>query len=77
MAGVRQFQFVQKSEIDFVLRIVATSEFRKEDLDCILDITEKAIGIDANIRIEFPNEIRPSPSGKQRFTISELETCQL
>jgi phenylacetate-CoA ligase len=77
LPGVRQFQFVQKSETDFVLRIVATSEFRKADLDCILGITEKAIGTDANIRIEFPHEIQPSASGKQRFTISEMETCQL
>lgn len=77
VGGVRQFQFVQKSETDFVLRIVATPEFRKHDLDCILGITEKALGADANFHIEFPNEIRPSASGKQRFTISELETCQL
>jgi phenylacetate-CoA ligase len=77
LPGVRQFQFVQKSKTDFVLRIVATPEFRKDDLDCILNLTEKAIGTNSNISIEFPDAIEPSASGKQRFTISELETCQL
>ncbi len=74
LKSVRQFQFVQKSRTDFVLRIVATPEFRSADLDCILAETEKALGGEAKLSIEFPRAIAPSPSGKQRFTISELES---
>ena len=74
LKSVRQFQFVQKSRTDFVLRIVTTPEFRSDDLDRILAETEKALGSDAKLRIEFPRAIAPSLSGKQRFTISELET---
>ena len=74
LKSVRQFQFVQKSRTDFVLRIVTTPEFRSDDLDRILAETEKALGSDAKLSIEFPRAIAPSLSGKQRFTISELET---
>jgi phenylacetate-CoA ligase len=74
LKSVRQFQFVQKSRTDFVLRIVRTPEFKSDDLDRILAETEKALGSDARLSIEFPRVIAPSPSGKQRFTISELES---
>lgn len=76
LKSVRQFQFVQKSRTDFVLRIVTTPEFRSSDLDRILAETEKALGSDARLSIEFPSAIAPSPSGKQRFTISELESSR-
>jgi phenylacetate-coenzyme A ligase PaaK-like adenylate-forming protein len=72
--SVRQFQLVQKSRTDFVLRIVKTPEFRSADLDSILAETGKALGGDAKLSIEFPSAIAPSSSGKQRFTISELES---
>lgn len=73
LKSVRQFQFVQKSKTDFLLRIVKTPEFGSDDLDCILAETERVLGSDARLSIEFPTSIPPSPSGKQSFTISELE----
>lgn len=73
---VRQFQFVQKSKTDYLLRLVITPEFDGADLDRILAETEHALGTEAKIAIEFPNSIPPMPSGKQCFTMSEIQECR-
>ncbi|HLH08203.1 MAG TPA: hypothetical protein VKW78_13270 [Terriglobales bacterium] len=75
MRTVRQFQFIQKSRTDFLLRIVKTRDFGQQELAMIVSEMERALGAAAKLRIEFPESIAPSPSGKHRFTISE-HNCQ-
>jgi phenylacetate-CoA ligase len=71
---VRQFQVVQRDHLDVVFRIVRTPgrAAPEAELDRIAAGTRAALGEECGVDFEFPDEVPPGPSGKFRFTISDV-----
>jgi len=72
MAGVRQFQLVQKSLDLVVARIVRSRPLDESRLQEIERTVHRALGDDVRIEFEFPEDIPVLASGKYRYAISEL-----
>jgi phenylacetate-CoA ligase len=70
---IKQFQFVQESRTHYVVRIVATGELTAGHLDDIRQEIMAVLGSNADVRFEFQEHIPPLPSGKFRFTISNVK----
>jgi phenylacetate-CoA ligase len=70
--GIKQFQFIQKTKDSSVLKIVKGEHFSQSELEAIIEKIQKECG-DMNIEIKFEAFIPPTPSGKYRSTISEVE----
>jgi len=71
--NVRQFQFVQESPTNFVVRVIKSGELAPAQLEDIRHEIVAVLGSSANLRFEFPECIPPLPSGKFRFTISNAK----
>ncbi len=72
-AWVLKFQVIQTSYASIIFKIVkASSDLRPEELDEIAENTRAVLGRDCAVRFEFVDDIPPSPSGKYRYTISEV-----
>jgi phenylacetate-CoA ligase len=70
---VRKFQVVQKSTEHVVFKVVSTNgKPPKEDLDEITNRCRLAMGADCRVDFEFVEELPALPSGKFRYTISEV-----
>ncbi len=71
---VEKFQFIQTSYDEVVLRIVSRADHRavRAELDEMASHTKVALGPSATLRVEWVDEIPPAPSGKYRYTISEV-----
>jgi len=67
---VRQFQFVQKGERDYVLNVVPLREFTEEPM--ILERFRNVLGPGAEISIQCVPEIPALPSGKRPYIRSEF-----
>ncbi|MGD0730952.1 MAG: hypothetical protein ABR956_06790 [Terracidiphilus sp.] len=72
--NIRQFQFVQETPTSFKVRIVKDGELDPNQLDHIRKEIEEVLGEGSKIQFEFPAHIPPAPSGKFRFTISNVVT---
>jgi phenylacetate-CoA ligase len=70
--GIRQFQFVQETATLYLVRIVKSADFEPSSLEALKHETELVLGQDAEIRFEFVENIPSAPSGKWRFTISNV-----
>jgi phenylacetate-CoA ligase len=70
---VGKFQVIQKSTEELLFKVVRMNgEAPRNELE---DITAKArlvMGPMCQVKFEFPEELPPHPSGKYRYTISEL-----
>tara|TARA_B100000809_G_C15116306_1_gene522585 strand:+ start:280 stop:1602 length:1323 start_codon:yes stop_codon:yes gene_type:complete len=66
--GLSQFQLIQESARDFTFKINADSQFSKED--DLLSYFKKYLGEDANITLEYVDEIPLLSSGKRRIIIN-------
>lgn len=71
-SGVRQFQFVQTHPHGFELRIVAAPDAYEQLSPVWRQKLQQTLGPNAQIEIHRVNEIPLTPSGKRRFTISQL-----
>jgi len=71
--AIRQFQFVQESSQSYVVRIVSNERLTAAQLDDIRGQIISVLGDRADVRFEFPENIPSLPSGKFRFTISNVE----
>ncbi len=70
---VQKFQAIQTDYDRIVFRIQRSeTPYTPEDLEEIRQKTRVVMGEDCQIDFEFPDEIMPSPSGKLRYTISEV-----
>lgn len=67
--GILQFQCVQRGHGDYVLRLFALPSFSQEGL--AVERLIEVLGTDANIQVEYVDEIPPLPSGKRPYTINE------
>jgi len=70
---IRQFQFVQESRTRYTVRIVPTVELAAAQLEDIRREILAVLGSNADVRFEFQEHISPLPSGKFRFTVSNVK----
>jgi phenylacetate-CoA ligase len=70
--GVLEFQVVQKSLTDLLIRIVGGAEFTMELRSRIESTIREHGDVGFRVRWEILDEIPRGPSGKRRFTISEM-----
>jgi phenylacetate-CoA ligase len=71
---VRKFQFVQKDfDIVAVNMVKADGEVPEGDLEDIGRKIQVLLGKGCRVEYNFVEDISPSPSGKYRYTISEVE----
>lgn len=66
---LRQFQVVQAAPDRIVYRLVAESEIPPDDRNEIVAKTRSVLGRDCTVEFERVDSIRPSPSGKLRYTV--------
>lgn len=70
--GIKNFQLIQKSLSEMVLKIVKTNEFNQQELDQIIHrIDSELAGI--NIKIHFCEKIDLTSTGKIMYVYSELD----
>jgi phenylacetate-CoA ligase len=68
-----KFQVVQKAHAHIVFKVVRTNgEPASSELADIAAKTRRTMGGDCRIEFEFVEELPPHPSGKYRYTISEV-----
>jgi phenylacetate-CoA ligase len=72
---VAQYQFVQKGEKSYELRLCILPSFHWEELlRCrLLDI----LGVDADLKFSYVEQIPPLPSGKRSYIINEWRQRQI
>jgi phenylacetate-CoA ligase len=70
--AIRQFQVVQKSVDNIVVRLVPDGEIPQSVLNEITHAIQVIFGLNVKVNFEFPDTIPPLPSGKHRYAVSEL-----
>lgn len=73
MSNVKQFQVVQKTQKDLIIKIVKRSEFSKEQLKFLEEKIHKFGDKNFRIKFEFYSQIPATDSGKFRYTISHVK----
>jgi len=75
--GIEQFQIVQDSYDKVTVRLVLDRESRQESIqgrvDTVLSEFGSILGAEFHIAVDVVDEIDPSPSGKRRFVISNVQ----
>jgi phenylacetate-CoA ligase len=69
---ITQFQIVQKSLNNIIVRLVPDGVIPQTTLAEISQVFRDVFGENVTVEFEFPNEITPLPSGKRKYAISEL-----
>lgn len=72
--GVAQFQFVQESMRDVIIRVVPAGG-SAPDLAEVVEKTSRVLGESVEVKVQLCSEIRPAASGKFRFTISNVDAA--
>ncbi len=74
--GVEQFQIVQESYGDMIVKIVLTETYQKEHVDQlsdrIMDQFGSMVGDGMNVTVEFVDQIPATRDGKRRVVVSNL-----
>jgi phenylacetate-CoA ligase len=72
MKGIQQFQLIQHDLYNVTLRIVPNpSSFDSKEVDTLVKNIYEALG-KVDVKIEYCDEIKPSASGKIRYSIREF-----
>src|SRR5438309_2111288 len=70
---VRKFQVVQKAREHVLFKCVrANGGPARSELEDIAAKARLVMGADCRVDFEFPRDLPPHPSGKYRYTISEV-----
>lgn len=69
---IKKFQIIQKNYDLLVLKIVKQQSGDKPDLKEIIEAIGKVMDVGCRIEVEYVDDIKPTASGKYRYTISEL-----
>ena len=70
---VWKFQVVQKTRDHILFKVVkANGGPTKDELEDIVAKSHLVMGVDCRVDFEFPDDLPPHPSGKYRYTISEV-----
>jgi len=72
MESVKQYQIIQESEDEIIVKIVKEKGYAEEDTKRILRMLREGVGEEMNIKIEFVNEISTTKAGKRRYIISKV-----
>ena len=72
IGGVDQFQILQETSDELIIRLVKNSKFSDTDEVRIIREIQGYAGEDVRIAIDFVEEIPVSRSGKRRFVISKV-----
>jgi phenylacetate-CoA ligase len=71
---IAKYQVIQKSHSHVVFRIVRSGSYHQQgELNEITKKTKAVMGNDCEVSFEFVDDIVPSPSGKYRHIISEVQ----
>ena len=66
-----QYQFIQETRKSYTLKIIAMNSFDTEVT--VKDKLSNILGSDADIEIQFVDEIPPLPSGKRPAVMNKTE----
>lgn len=69
---IRQWQFIQKSQFEYTLKLAIQSESIKQNESLYIKELKELLGNDSLINIEYCDEIPVMSSGKRRIVICEL-----
>lgn len=69
---IKQFQIVQKSLDNMVVRLVRNENIPQDILNEITNVIQTTFGSDIIVDFEFPDQIMPLKSGKHQYAVSEL-----
>jgi phenylacetate-CoA ligase len=70
--AIRQFQVVQKSLDQIIVRLVRAGDLPQTTLEEITQTMQAAFGAGVVVNFEFPSEISALPSGKHQYATSEV-----
>lgn len=70
--GIEQWQFIQKGVKDYCIRVAVTNG-KNPDLTKEVKMFKDTLGGDADIAVEYVNEIPVLNSLKRKLIVSELE----
>jgi phenylacetate-CoA ligase len=70
--GIDQFQVIQESSKKLNIKIVVNPQFKSEYIGILTNRIHEYLGKDLGINFGIVDEIKPSPSGKFRFVISNV-----
>lgn len=68
---VLQWQFIQKGEKEYLLKVALSNGSEQGALDRVYPPLKNILGDDANISLEFVNEIPVLASGKRKMVVNE------
>lgn len=68
MENIRQWQFIQKAENDYLLRLNVEKEF---NVDVVIKEIKNILGTEANVKTEYVDDIPVLASGKRKAVICE------
>lgn len=69
--GISQFQFIQKGEKEYLLKLNLKDESLKTMTDRFVGYVKNVVGEDANCKVEYVSEIPVLSSGKRKVVINE------
>ena len=72
MESVKQYQIIQESEDEMIVKIVKEKSYTEEDTKRILRMLRERVGEEMKIKIEFVDEILTTGAGKRRYIISKI-----
>ena len=72
VVGVERFQVIQRELGRLLIRILPNDAYRPSDTDFVLEKTRQVVGEQMQVEVEFVDELPTLPSGKMRFTVSEI-----
>lgn len=73
LGPIRQYQIVQQSATLLVFRIVRDGDIALEKFEDIRHAVKKVMGETMEARIEFVDSLPATPTGKHRYTVSEVK----
>jgi len=70
--SIKQFQVIQKSFYNLIVKVVASQHDVKQEIGSVVEGINKAFGNDITINVEFVDSIEKSRTGKIKFTIRDF-----
>jgi len=72
LVGVSQFQLIQESLEQCILKLVRNEHWNEETRTYILQIIQTALGSNVSVQVEYVDVIALPKSGKREYTISKV-----
>lgn len=71
--GIEQWQFIQKTQKDYLIKIAVTEDYKKPTCEKEIEEFKRVLGVGANVKIEYVDEIPVMNSLKRKLIVSELQ----